>query len=344
MGYYIRKLNKKKSLPHWKIQFVSYKNHRRTWDIPKERWRALGFHPGMTAFECEVRARQLNSKIHLQQQEERLHRHFKETLELRMRSEAFMPKEFVEEFEMRFIHSRIDDSPLGRRRLKRRRVIWTAAQKMIIKLNVEPSEWFYHLGEIYDYFEAQELSISYIHSVLKFANLWGFFISKKLAKPFLPIEAPRGYDRQRLLEAFYQSKRQKRFPSRGLTPQKLKEVHSKLNPENYNYLLLTLWFGLRPQEVDNLFDKSLWTVEQLPHGPTVLKVFQTKIVALPYEDRWKPIPILFSEQEFALKIIYDGNFKRPLSKTIRYHFGRGYDLYSGRKGFTDLMLTKRPVS
>jgi len=22
------------------------------------------------------------------------------------------------------------------------------------------------------------------------------------------------------------------------------------------------------------------------------------------------------------------------------HFGRGYDLYSGRKGFTDLMLTK----
>jgi hypothetical protein len=37
MGYYIRKLNKKKSLPHWKIQFVSYKNHRRTWDIPKER-------------------------------------------------------------------------------------------------------------------------------------------------------------------------------------------------------------------------------------------------------------------------------------------------------------------
>jgi len=34
------------------------------------------------------------------------------------------------------------------------------------------------------------------------------------------------------------------------------------------------------------------------------------------------------------------NFKRPLMKTIRSHFGDDIDLYGGRKGFSDLMLSK----
>lgn len=63
-------------------------------------------------------------------------------------------------------------------------------------------------------------------------------------------------------------------------------------------------------------------------------------MALPPEDRWKPIPLLFDEQEFALRIIESKSFKRPLVKTLRQCFRRGVDLYGGRKGFTDLMLSK----
>jgi hypothetical protein len=63
----------------------------------------------------------------------------------------------------------------------------------------------------------------------------------------------------------------------------------------------------------------------------------------PYEDRWKPIPIIFEEQEFALRIVEGQNFKRPLAKTVRRYFGEGIDLYGGRKGFTDLMLSKDQV-
>ncbi len=99
-------------------------------------------------------------------------------------------------------------------------------------------------------------------------------------------------------------------------------------------------FGLRPQEIDNLHDTSLWKLEIPVQGRKVLWVFQTKLVALPPEDRWKPIPLLYDEQEFAFRIIESKSFKRPLVKSLRQYFGRGIDLYGGRKGFTDLMLSK----
>lgn len=54
--------------------------------------------------------------------------------------------------------------------------------------------------------------------------------------------------------------------------------------------------------------------------------------------RWKLIPLLFDEQLFGLKIIEDSNFQRPLIKTMRKHFGKGVNLYAGRKAFTDLMM------
>ncbi len=84
----------------------------------------------------------------------------------------------------------------------------------------------------------------------------------------------------------------------------------------------------------------MWRVEEAPNGRKILWVFQTKIVALPPEDRWKPIPILFDEQYFALKIITDQNFKRPIVRAIHQYIGKGHDLYGGRKGFVDLMLSR----
>jgi hypothetical protein len=104
--------------------------------------------------------------------------------------------------------------------------------------------------------------------------------------------------------------------------------------------VLTVWLGLRPKEVENLRDENLWRIETLITGRKILWVFQTKVIALPPEDRWKPIPLLFDEQEFALRIIEGRNFKRPLSKTMKRYFGSGIDLYGGRKGFVDLMLSR----
>ena len=81
MGYYIRPKPEKKSEPKWKIQFVSHKkehnqsstakNPKKTWNIPRERWRGLGFRGSMTLEQARARQRQLNSQNELKRQEER---------------------------------------------------------------------------------------------------------------------------------------------------------------------------------------------------------------------------------------------------------------------------------
>jgi hypothetical protein len=50
----------------------------------------------------------------------------------------------------------------------------------------------------------------------------------------------------------------------------------------------------------------------------------------------KPIPIPYEERELALRIIQSGHLKRPPSITKR----KDIDLYGGRKGFADLMLSR----
>jgi len=350
VGYYVRALSLKKKAPQWKVQFVSYKKtdfHRaeavkpkKEWDVDKDRWRSLGFHKSMTTVEARCRARQLNSQLFIKRQEERIRKIETKRIETLKRHQAVLPEEFVAEFEVRFVRSRDSDTDAGKRRRTRAFSLWQAAQRMIAAVGVEPSDWFYHTLDINDYFHQRKYSVRYIHSTLKMANLWGFFICRKMGRPFLPIPIPRGYERQRLIQAYYEKERKSRQPSRPLAPELLKSRYRNLNRGNYHWLLLSVWFGLRPQEVDNLRDDKMWSVEKLGNGRRVLWVFQTKIIALPIEDRWKPIPILFSEQEFAVRILKEKSFKRPIMKTMRKHFGKGIDLYAGRKGFADLMLAK----
>jgi integrase len=125
-----------------------------------------------------------------------------------------------------------------------------------------------------------------------------------------------------------------------ISPVALELKKGIIRTELYNWIYLSVWFGLRPKEVDNLHEENFWRVEKLWNGRRVLWVYQTKVIALPEEDRWKPIPILYAQQEEGLNILNTNNFKRPWAKTVRFHFGKDVTLYGGRKGFTDLMLAK----
>lgn len=350
MGYYVRTLPWKKSKPSWKVQFVSYKKDdfnnaqavkpKKEWDVSPERWRSLGFQSEMHLKDARARARQLNAQMFLKRQEERIRKIEITETALQRKYDSALPVEFVQEFEERFVRERDSGTEQGKRKQSRSRSLWQATQKMIIAIQIDPSEWFFYSNEIYDYFYRKQYSIKYTSAILKFANLWGFYLSRKLARPFLAVAAPRGFERQRIIDAYYKREHRRRRPSASLTPEVLKSTDGSLNRKNFNWLHLTVWLGLRPQEVDNLRRKDLWSVDTLANGRKVLSIFQTKIVALPPEDRWKPIPILFDEQEQALAIIQQKNFKRPLIKTIRKHFGTEVDLYGGRKGFPDLMLSK----
>ncbi len=349
MGYYVKTLPKKKTEPKWKVQYVSFKKSdikhsvtkypKKEWDIAKDRWLALGFYKYMTLDEAKARASQLNSQLEIKRQEERLIKIAEESKNFQRRFDSVLPDEFVGEFEKRFMRKRDSEVDRGKRRTSRAMIIWKAAQKMIVSIGIEPTDWFYSTCEIYDYFHSKKYSIRYIQSILKIANLWGYFFCKKTGRAFLPVATPKGYERMRLIDAYYNKSEKLRTASGPLTPEDLYTSKGKIKDEQFNWLYLTVWLGLRPQEVDNLKNEELWKIEE-SNKRKILWVFQTKIVALPYEDRWKPIPFLFEEQEFALRIIKGQNFHRPLVKTVHRYFSKGIDLYGGRKGFVDLMLSK----
>jgi hypothetical protein len=350
VGYYIKSIPWKQSLPKWKVQFISFrksdtveskaKKPKREWDIKKERWGSLGFYELMTLEEAKARAKQLNADAFLKRQEARVKELEEKREAKQMLFESVLPQEFADEFELRFIQARVNRIEALKGKRNRAYVLWRAAQRLIVAIRIEPSEWFYHPEKIYDYLHQQKYSIRYASSVLKMANLWGFYFCKKMNRPFLPVLAPKGYERKRIIEASYEKSEKVRRASLPLAPQTLSKSRDKLNERNYNWLFISVWLGLRSQEVDNLKKTELWKIETLPNGREILWVFQTKIVALPAEERWKPIPIIFDEQKTAIEIIRRGDFSRPLSKTMAKHFGQGITTYAGRKGFVDLMLSK----
>lgn len=258
----------------------------------------------------------------------------------KLRYHAVLPDEFVLAFEQRFVRKRSASGAMSPKIRSRGSAIWRAAKKMIVFIGLDPTDWLYHNDEIYDYFYFKRFSIRYIQKILRVGNLWGFFICKKIARPFLPISTPKGYEQQRLIDAFYQKTANVRKVSTPLFPDELNKKKHEVNPANFNWLYLSVWLGLRPLEVDSLHNSEMWNLETLGNGRKILRIYQTKIVALPPEDRWKPIPILFDEQVGAITILLYGDFKRPLAKTMRRHFGKEIDLYGGRKGFTDLMLSR----
>jgi hypothetical protein len=151
MGYYIRALTWKKKSPRWKVQFISYKKEdaqdlkakkpQKTWDVFKERWRVLGFLAPMTLEEAKARAKQLNSMAFIKKQEESLRRFQLEENQNHLQHKAFLPEEFVDEFEKRFLRVRDSETIKGLRKFSRAHIIWRAAQHLIISVKLDPSEW-----------------------------------------------------------------------------------------------------------------------------------------------------------------------------------------------------------
>lgn len=93
--------------------------------------------------------------------------------ELQTRFDSVLPEEFVVEFERRFIRKRDSEVDSGKRRTSRAMHVWKAAQKMIIAVGIDPSDWFYSTYDICDYFYHKKFSIRYLNSIISVTNLWG---------------------------------------------------------------------------------------------------------------------------------------------------------------------------
>jgi hypothetical protein len=330
MGYRVPKTPGKRG---WKLLFEWFDAGRRNnKGVPQEQWNTLGFHPAMTREEAQARAKQLNSQQHLQKQEKK-----RIAIVSRLQQEdaiqsAYLPTHLVEEFESTRLIPKLTSSK------DKTMSNWRAAKRLIRALQKEPTEWWDERDAIYLYFKNRGDSVSYVQKVLPLLNKWGAFYCKKLRLPWEPVPFPRGHSREAIADASF-DKTQKSRTSAPLTPEMLESKRSKLKEPIANWLFLSVWFGLRPVEIDGLHNPKTFRIEQ-HKGVPVLMVYQSKLTSVPKDKRWKPIPCIYKEQIQGLDIIKADTFKRPLAKTVRAHFGEEVTNYGGRKGFVDLMLSK----
>ncbi len=81
-------------------------------------------------------------------------------------------------------------------------------------------------------------------------------------------------------------------------------MKSKVSEETFNWLYMSVWLGLRPEEVDSITNKKAVKVTYDDVNKfNVVSIYQSKLMSISEEMRWKHIPLIFKEQnKKALKL------------------------------------------
>ena len=304
--------------------------------IPIDKWQALGFSHAMTIDQARGRASQLNTEKKLDTEKAR--KSALRVAKLEVVESAFLPDYLVTEFSAQLVGRRHQSDAHKKKLLSH----WLKLRALILFLQTKPEEYSENEGRIYDWFAANAVSPEYAMKLIGLLNRWGALSCKKAGSFYEPVKMPKGKDRAAIADA-YQDSDSFQGESDPLTPQMLDAKCTSLSEENYRWLYVSVWFGLRPEEIDGLktADNKLWKVEKdRATGVDVLWVYQPKLVGLERSKRWKPIPIIFKEQTKAISYINEGLLQRPTYKKLHSVFGEKVRLYGGRKGFQDLMLDR----
>jgi hypothetical protein len=323
-------------LTTWRIREVTYsEGKRKIQQVPREAYIALGINPSWTLEEAQKRCHQINA-------DQTLNKKSITAAASRVKLETIIESTYIpEELATSFVEELKTNATVGND--KKILFHWQFAQKLIVHLKREPSEYADSGKQIYRYFQEKKISLSYCEKVLAVLNQWGKFVSRKQRSYFEPVPNPRGVDAQRIKQAYLKSPRY-RGPSGALTPEMLAKIEDKLpNKKQANWLAVSVWFGLRPEEIDQLVTHPEHHKIRNDGKFDILEVYQTKLVALEEEKKWKPIPVLFPEQKKLLKVIEARDLEQPLNVTLRKLTNDKVTCYGGRKGFIDLMLDRDQV-
>jgi hypothetical protein len=280
-----------------------------------------GFRLEMTPEEASSLANTLNSQARIVKEKLKQTKIEKRIASSRLVESAYLPVNLVTEFE---------NSLMVEKDLKS--YCWDRAREIIVNLNLDPSDWYDTPHKLYLEFEKLQISPDYAGRILRVLNEWGRYYCKALKKPWAPVPRFRGIWLKKINNAF-----QKANPgglvSARLNPQSLEAAKPELLVEDYNWLYISIWFGLRPQEVDSLHNPANWTLTQ----NSELGIEELRVEQLKLDGEVKVLPVDLPQQKAALEIIKSGAFKRPLYKTVHKLFGKGVKLYGGRKEFANLM-------
>lgn len=323
----------------WKLRrtyWVEGKRHIEV--IPVKAWLALGFTQEMNLQDARARASQINAEKSLEINKAR--KAALRALSLETSETALLPKAFVDEFSQNLLGRRSSSDQHKRKLVSH----WKYLKKMILDLQIKPEEYADSAENIYDYFVGRETSLEYSLKLIGLMNRWGAFYCKKTGKFFEPVPNPKGKDRSMIADT-YSDSQGFRGESDPLTPALLEAKRSSFSEEQYRWLFISVWFGLRPQEINLLKtpNPKKWRIEfNEEKRVDVLWVYQPKLTAIEKDKRWKPIPIIFPQQKTAVNYINEGKLKAPLYKTMKTVFTSSrITLYGGRKGFMDLMLDNK---
>jgi hypothetical protein len=332
MGYYVRKTRS----GGWRLQLISYaKGTIRTQNIPPHRLAEHDFTPSMSIEEAsklkEAKNKAIDARRHAQKRENITRRLETETAIIG----AAFPLELLREFETDVL-----------RPGTKTKYTWLITKRMLAAVNTDPLHWAERSHKFYEYCITESYSYSYFQKLVAHANEWGKFVCKRRGLFWDPIPLPTGHYRDRIQTAH--EKKGKPTESDPLTPEELESKRSELLPKQYNWLKISIWFGLRPYEIERLHEPpgpKTWSITTIA-GVPVLKVYQTKLVGAKTEKRTKVIPCLEPEQREALELVRARDHERPLAKTLKRVFANfrkqfGVKLYAGRKGFIALMVGRR---
>lgn len=325
MGYFVRKRKK-----GWSVIKTYYKNGTCfTSCIPASEYPQHFFNSLMTIEEAKIQAKRLNRELHASKWIKKRELLKERTQNKDRESMPFLPTALLCAFEdeLQTLHDP-----------KRLQSIWRAARKLIKEVNIPPEDWKRRSQVIYTYFEKQHLSPDYAKKIIRVMNLWGEFYSAKTKIAYQRLICPSGFAAGRILRAYRKHlKRDK--ASEGLTPVLLNKIGTSLVAKQHHWLHISLWLGLRPQELRNLRKGREYNYfyHDKASGVDVLNILQTKLINLPEEDQWKSIPIIYPQQKIAAEYIISNDFEEPLSRTIKRYTSGNHHLYAGRKGFGPLM-------
>lgn len=321
MGYRLKLLPYKTRA--WKVQYQTRKGGvRKDVDIRETDYLRLGLNSDMGVEEVRKRVQQLNAQEALKRIEEKRSNITKRLHHEDTSLNAFLPEHLRLEFENLFIVS------------TKEIVHWRTVKRLLLKLKMDIGDYEFQKARWYSKFASCEYGYSYVQKLIFMLNRWGKFVAYRQKSFFEPLSYPTGIDKQRIIDVHDNLGVTKE--SCPLTPAHLEGLKERLREDHWNWLYLSVWFGLRPGEVDSLLK---------PPGPKTwslvdncLWVYQSKLTGIANKERLKPIPLKYQEQKDAILIVESKKFKRPLNKTLKLHLNSQTTCYGGRKGFTDLML------
>ncbi len=328
-------VKKKSSKPGWKLHQQTYASGKKTEPIvPTSGYHALGFTVFMSLEEARNRAKQLNAQK--KAENHKIANAARRATVIRPLIEsAYLPEDMVNDFS-----TWLEENSSGSERHTQKLLThWKKVQEIVAKLQLEPFFYADNSKRFYKHFAGEKYSLDYSKKLLRILNQWGQFVCKRQGRYYQKVEPPRGEMREAIDEANDDSKFCRKGGSTPLTPEMIKQLSNRLPEDQLNWVKLSLYFGLRPNEVNGLHDRKRYEIVQ---GKTpTLKVYQPKLKGLAKEKRWKSIPCLEKEQRELLKVIESKKFRAPLAKTMKDELDdERITRYAGRKGFTDLMLER----